>query len=288
MLLEAAAEGDQQSLLPEELSGEQSPKENMPNLKAEDKQFIDEFRNEVQQYINDLKMFGLKDHQVRQIDWWTHAELVQKTVYLLIIFVLGALPQLICNMPPVVLARMWAASEQKKALKSSKVKLQGRDVLMSYKVIYVLSLVPALWITYAVLLLCFSNLQKKTVFLLFLHLPVFGFLGMKASEQGMKGWRDLRPLLVRLKPSSRSEQDKLPAKRARLQKRLDKAIKMFGPTHLKDIYYPEVVNWGKELGKLERTDSMPRREDSGQLRKRVSSGGAKSDADASGDTKRTS
>merc|ERR1712113_938704 len=50
------------------------------------------------------------------------------------------------------IASKMAATEQKKSLKSSNVKLAARDVVMSYKVIYVLSFVPILYVVYGVLL----------------------------------------------------------------------------------------------------------------------------------------
>ena len=58
---------------------------------------------------------------------------------------------------------MYAKLEAKKDLKNSRVKLKGRDVLLSKKIVFSIIAVPLLWLFYAIVLLCFSNLQKKVI-----------------------------------------------------------------------------------------------------------------------------
>eukprot|EP00932_Pfiesteria_piscicida_P005293 SRR837773.15202.p1 GENE.SRR837773.15202~~SRR837773.15202.p1 ORF type:complete len:146 (-),score=40.74 SRR837773.15202:63-437(-) len=70
---------------------------------------------------------------------------------------------------------------------------------------------------------------------------------MKASDQGIRAYTDIVPLFMRFFPASRQEQDRLPERRARLQKKLNLAVKKFGPL-LGDLYGNKSVDWAKELG----------------------------------------
>merc|ERR1712232_97314 len=124
---------------------------------------------------------------------------------------------------------MMAVKEMKKALASSTVKLAARDVEMSYTIIYCVALVPFLWITYAVLLYIFSGFSLMTIILFLIASPLFSFLAVKGSEQGVLAYRDLVPLVMRLGAVQRREQDTLPERRALLQAKVRKAVRAFGP-----------------------------------------------------------
>merc|ERR1712012_368669 len=120
------------------------------------------------------------------------------------------------------------------------------DVLMSYKVIYVLALGPFLYLVYGTLIWYFSPWCLTTNVLVLLTLPFFSFLGMKASEQGIRAYTDIIPQFMRLLPGARTEQDTLPARRAKLQKKLHNAVKRFGP-RLGELYHAENVDWGQQI-----------------------------------------
>merc|ERR1719414_2390518 len=92
----------------------------------------------------------------------------------------------------------------------------------------------------------FSSLTMTTIIIILAILPFFAFLGMKASEQGVRAYADIVPLCARLLPQLRSEQDALPARRAALQRRLHQTVKTFGPK-LGDLYWQKEVDWSKEM-----------------------------------------
>merc|ERR1719401_2083135 len=118
---------------------------------------------------------------------------------------------------------------------------------MSYKVIYVLTLVPCLYVVYGTLILVFCSWCWTTVVVVLALCPFSAFLGTKASEQGVRAYADIVPILKRLLPGPRAEQDSLPGRRAALQKRLNQAVKRFGPM-LGDLYQMKSVDWAKEMG----------------------------------------
>lgn len=216
-------------------------------LSPADRCTIDEFKAEVEDYMATLKRLGMHDHQVRQIGWWGISDLVGRIFYALIAIGVGFLPQFLFNMPVMFLANKWAAVEQKKALKSSTVKLKGMDVLMSYKVMYVLGLVPALYLLYGLIIALFLRPAFKTLVAIMLFIPCMSYLGTQASEQGMRAYKDIVPLFKRLLPGPRRQQDALPARRATLQKKLNAGIRKWGPL-LGDLYKLKVVDWGTEMG----------------------------------------
>lgn len=212
----------------------------------------DEFlkiRDELLQYMSDLKRLGLRDHQVRHIGWWSMKDLISQLVYLLFTVGVGAIPNILFNLPVIAISRRWAVMEQAKSLKASTVKLAARDVVMSYKIIYVLIMIPIMYVFYASLLFLLSPWCTKTIVLHLLSYPWFAVLGTKAAEQGVRTYADIVPICRRLRPSTAEEYERLPARRAALQKGLFRAIKMLGP-RLGHIYTAKEVDWLKEMGQM--------------------------------------
>jgi len=216
-----------------------------PEEMAEFYRRMEGVRTELLSYMSSLKELGLRDHQVMQIQWWGVDHLFGRLAYVTLMLGLGAIPQLMFNLPVGLVARAFAATEQKKALKASSVKLAARDVLMSYKIIYCLMLVPVLYILYIGVLLCYVGFNRSA-FLLTLAAPIFSFFGVKASEQGIRAYSDIVPLAMRLFSASRREQNKMPARRAALQKKVRGAVRSAGPL-LGGLYTAETVDWQKEI-----------------------------------------
>merc|ERR1740117_2289590 len=100
-----------------------------------------------------LKSLGIRDHQVRQIGWWSMEDLVGRLLYLLVAVAFAAMPQILFNLPVMYVAGKLAVVEQKKALAASSVKLAARDVVMSYKIIYVLVFIPIMYVIYTLFFL---------------------------------------------------------------------------------------------------------------------------------------
>jgi len=69
-------------------------------------------------------------------------------------------------------------------------------------IVFSLMAVPALWITYAVLLRLFTNMEIRTIVVLFLCCPLFSYMGVMAVQAGMVDLKDLRPAFLRLLPVS--------------------------------------------------------------------------------------
>mmetsp|Transcript_116969 Transcript_116969/g.330984 ORF Transcript_116969/g.330984 Transcript_116969/m.330984 type:complete len:588 (+) Transcript_116969:87-1850(+) len=221
-----------------------------PTLQPEEFKAFKEMKAELEDYLFTLKKLGMKDHQVRQIGWWSMEDLVGRLLYLVVTLCLGAIPQLLINVPVIAFAGRLAVREQQKALKASDVKLAARDVLMSFKIIYCVVFIPILYLVY-ILILCFvCRWSATSIILASASAPLFAFFGMKASEQGVRNYKNLVPLIKRVMPESRRHQDMLPARRATLQRSLHALVKQFGP-RLGNLYWQKDVDWTKELAEME-------------------------------------
>ena len=162
-----------------------------------------------------------------------------------------------------ILHSWWAREEAKKDLARSRVKKFGRDVVLSKKIVYSIILVPALWITYALLLYFFSPLETRTIIVLLLCCPLFSYLGVMSVQAGrfycdicsiiflhnsfipvtgMVDLKDLRPVYYRLLPQFREVIKNLPQQRTDLQKELRNIVRKYGPG-LGPLYFDEEVVW---------------------------------------------
>jgi hypothetical protein len=127
--------------------------------------------------------------------------------------------------------------------------------MLSKKIIISLVMVPTLWISYAVVVLCFTDVQPSTVMLLFLSCPLFSYVGIMATEAGVVDAKDLRPAFMRLLPSMRKQFDDLPRMRAQLQQELRTYIKKVGPD-LGPLYFDENVNWSEYMHRNNSSDNL--------------------------------
>jgi len=196
-----------------------------PSLEMQN--LFEELQGQVVDYMTTLKRLGLRDHQVRQIRWWGVGDFIGRAFYLACMLGLGAIPNVLFNFPVSFIVQRWATAEQAKALKGSTVKLAARDVLMSYKIIFVFGVVPVLYVFYVMLLILFSGWSYRAILLAALGSPILSYCGIKASEQGVRAYMDLVPLLVRLQLGPRREQNALTDRRADLAKRIRKGVKKF-------------------------------------------------------------
>mmetsp|Transcript_107557 Transcript_107557/g.190512 ORF Transcript_107557/g.190512 Transcript_107557/m.190512 type:complete len:128 (+) Transcript_107557:1-384(+) len=76
--------------------------------------------------------------------------------------------------------------------------------------------------------------------------PAFSYFGVKASEQGVRAFTDILPMISRVIIKIKREQDELPKKRADLQARIRRCVKQCGPV-LGNLYYEKDVDWSEEM-----------------------------------------
>jgi uncharacterized membrane protein len=106
---------------------------------------FEELKPQIIDYVDTIKKLGLRDHQAKQIMFWDGGDIAGRLFYGLMMFVMGFFPNVLFVIPLIQISERWARFEQEKALKASNVNVKTLDVLMSYRIIYVLNLVPVLY-----------------------------------------------------------------------------------------------------------------------------------------------
>jgi len=134
---------------------------------------------------------------------------------------ISSFPNVLLNLPVGAFAAKMAFKEQKSALKKSRVKLEANDVVATKFILVCIVGIPVLWLTYALLLLSFTSVQRRTVVFLLVLAPVFSYMGIISAESGMVALKDVRPVLARLwSGAMRREQNALKEERKALQRDL--------------------------------------------------------------------
>ncbi|KAF8894585.1 hypothetical protein BD779DRAFT_1501913 [Infundibulicybe gibba] len=182
---------------------------------------------------------GLRDHQVprAQKAGWKTLGLLTYRIILLMVWTILALPGTILNGPMFILATLISRKKAKEALAASEVKIAGRDVLATWKVLISLGVAPVLYIIYA-FLATFIAIKAQaplkyriwTPFLVMIVLPFMNYAALKFGEAGVDVLKSLRPLIVALVPGQQRSLDHLKSTRIQLSNEVADLINELGPT----------------------------------------------------------
>ncbi|WFC95780.1 hypothetical protein MBRA1_002434 [Malassezia brasiliensis] len=208
-------------------------------LENKDRPEVVELRNAVLTYNNHLKQLGLRDHHVDRANRSRLRSLALLLYRLgLVLFWSGcALPGALLNAPIALLAKIVSKRKAKEALAASQVKVHGRDVLATWKVLVSLGVTPVLYGSYAALATWYvrrrtnwAPVHKRFVPLYtMLALPVVSYSTLKFAEVGIDVWKSLPPLFFSLVPGQRRVMAQLQEERAQLATRLHGLIEHLGP-----------------------------------------------------------
>ncbi|KAF8636629.1 hypothetical protein AX17_003438 [Amanita inopinata Kibby_2008] len=203
-----------------------------------DESRVQKLRTDVLKYNRLVRDLGLRDHQVprAQKASWKTLGLLGYRLALLTIWTILALPGTILNGPMFILASVISRRKAKEALAASVVKIAGRDVLATWKVLIALGVTPVLYAFYAFLATMVAvraqaPLKWKiwTPFLVIIALPVMNYAALKFGEAGMDVLKSLRPLVIALIPGQQRSLDRLKAMRKQLANEVASLINDFGP-----------------------------------------------------------
>ena len=164
------------------------------------------------EYNEQLKAVGLRDYQVAYVlDELSRARalrLLVLRVLLLLLYLVLLLPAVLF-LPILVCTRSIAALKAAQALKGSTVKLEGRDVLATWKLMVSILLFPVLYVFYTVAIgeVASDHLPPpwglESALLFFFAFPFLGFGAMKSGENTVRVARSLVPLFMTVvRPSS--------------------------------------------------------------------------------------
>ena len=244
-----------------------------------------ELAESVLAYNAQLKALGIKDHQVQ----WGNLRgrsrcsvtfTLLRRICELSVLSLGALPSVALFWPVFVTTRVISHRKQREALADSVVKLEGKDVVSSWKLIVAMVFAPALytWYTLVVTLWLSYNrsggllstkvpwwLNATTYIPAALPLPTFSilffilmiavsFAGLRIGEVGVDILKSLPPLFVALNPSSSPALVSLRAQRHAVVAQVVETINTFGPEIFpsfdseKLVEHPDTNNYSSSSG----------------------------------------
>ncbi|KIP09125.1 hypothetical protein PHLGIDRAFT_103379 [Phlebiopsis gigantea 11061_1 CR5-6] len=213
-------------------------------LHFKDEPKLQRLRSDVLKYNRLLRDLGLRDHQVpkAQPASWKSLGLLAYRLLLLFVWAILALPGLILNGPIFLTASVISRKKAKEALAGSEVKVAGRDVLATWKILVSLGAVPVLYAFYAFLatVVAFktdapTEWKILTPFVVIFSLPFIAYAALKFGEAGMDVLKSLRPLIVAQFPGQSRMLDKVREMRSRLSNELAEAINEFGPQLYEDF-----------------------------------------------------
>lgn len=206
-------------------------------------------------YNKQLKYLNLRDHQVEYAKFS-----IPKVIFLLLyrlakisVLSIGVLPGLVLFAPVFVASKVISIKKSREALAASTVKLQGRDVMATWKLLVALALAPVLYNFYTISLTYWTYRNRVqgympewvplwgVVIFGYIFFPAITFAALRFGEVGMDIVKSLRPLVLSLNPTSNNTIHKLREKKAQLSAEVTDVINTLGPEMFPDFDAARIV-----------------------------------------------
>ncbi|CCL99136.1 uncharacterized protein FIBRA_01151 [Fibroporia radiculosa] len=217
-------------------------------LHFENEPKVQKLRDDVLRYNRMVQDLGLRDHQVSRAEKasWQTLGLLLYRFSLLMMWATLALPGVILNAPIFLSASIMSRQKAREALAASTVKIAGRDVLATWKILISLGLTPILYGFYAAVAAMLAIKANApfwwrfwTPFLTMFILPCIAYAALKFGEAGLDVFRSLRPLVVTLIPGQSRSLEQLKIMREKVSNELAEVVREFGPLLYDD--FDEVI-----------------------------------------------
>ncbi|KAI9782764.1 MAG: hypothetical protein M1816_001716 [Peltula sp. TS41687] len=216
---------------------------------------IKHLKESVNDYNKQLRLLNLRDHQVEYAKFS-----IPKVIFTLIyrlgkvaVLAIGTLPGLFLFAPVFVAAKVISIKKSREALAASTVKVQGRDVMATWKVLISMALAPLLYTFYGI---CFTLLTYKNriwgripewvplwAFILaeLIIFPSITFAALRFGEVGMDIFKSLRPLVLSLNPTSANTLVRLREQRKTVSAEVSDLINTLGPEMFPDFDHTRII-----------------------------------------------
>ncbi|KAL0086234.1 hypothetical protein J3Q64DRAFT_1658671, partial [Phycomyces blakesleeanus] len=212
------------------------------NLFKDDPKVID-LQQKVLAYNQLLKYHGIKDHQVSKTSVRGRrrtAGLILKRICIITLLALWAFPGGLLNLPVAILAKVISQRKAADALKGSTVKIAGRDVLATWKLLVGLVVLPTLYAFYSFIMLVVvlqTNLDPVWKWLLpiatWILLPFVSYASLRFGEIGHDMVKSLKPSIMALLDSDAAKT--LCINRETLSRDITDLINEYGPRVFPDF-----------------------------------------------------
>ncbi|KAI9274439.1 hypothetical protein BDA99DRAFT_497485 [Phascolomyces articulosus] len=211
------------------------------NLFKDDPKVID-LQQRVLAYNQMIKYHGIKDHQVSKTDLGGRrtVALLMERIFILTLLTLWAFPGAILNLPVVIVAKIISQKKAIAAVKGSTVKIAGRDILATWKILVGLVLLPTLYAFYSFIMLIAVlqtswDYQWKLLLPLatWVLLPFVSYASLRFGEIGLDILMSLQPLVMSILDPDGAEI--LRKNREKLSHDITELINEYGPKVFPDF-----------------------------------------------------
>lgn len=226
--------------------------------KYKDDERIVQLSEAVKDYNKQLRYLNMRDHQVQYARMPIHTVLLTTLyrVVKLVVLLVGTLPGLLLFTPVFVLTKFISVKKAREALAGSSVKIQGRDVMATWKIMTALGFAPILYNTYICIFVWRVYADRLwgywdyvprwiplwTAFPIgWVVFPLITFAALRLGEVGMDIFKSLRPLVMCLNPASSYNIYQLRERRAELSERVTEVINELGPEMFPDFDKTRIV-----------------------------------------------
>lgn len=220
-----------------------------------DDERIVKLRKSVKEYNKQLSYLNIRDHQVQyaKMSWLKVVLILFYRLGKLLLLSAGVLPGLVLFAPVFIATKIISRQKAKTALAASSVKIQGKDVMATWKILVSMGFAPVLYNLYTSLL-AFKVYQDRLwghvpdwvpIWLVFLagwiFFPSITFAALRFGEVGMDIVKSLRPLVMCIFPSSSYNIQQLRERRAELSAQVTDVINELGPEMFPDFEATRLV-----------------------------------------------
>ncbi|KAM0276372.1 hypothetical protein ACHAQH_006820 [Verticillium albo-atrum] len=203
----------------------------------------------VKEYNRQLRYVNVRDHQV-QYGKMSIPKVIFTLIYRigkLLTLLVGVLPGLILFAPVFIAAKVISIKKAKQALAGSTVKIQGRDVMATWKLMVAIFFAPTLYNFYSAVVTWRVYVDHLwgtvpewvpwwSAYLVMWPLMVgISFAALRFGEVGMDIFKSLRPLVLCLNPASSYNIHHLRERRAQLSTQVTDVINTLGPDMFPDF-----------------------------------------------------
>ena len=229
-------------------------------------------RRDVLAYNRELRALGVRDHQVEwgnasKRPWWFILATLIYRLGELLLLTIGTLPGLAMFWPLFVITKVISLKKSREALAASTVKIKGRDVITTWKLMIAIAAAPALYTYYTAIVSLWLVYNRRDGY--YTHqvpwwmvartyvpdwVPIWlfaiaftilcitlTFAALRIGEIGMDVLKSLKPLVVALDPRSASTLARLQQHRQEVSGKVTDIINKFGPEVYPDFDANRIV-----------------------------------------------
>lgn len=167
-------------------------------------------KEKVMAYNNLLSSYGLRDHQVERASLGRFEALraLTKGLTWLLLMSIPALPGAILHAPLLVTAKVFSRKKAKEAVAQSSVKIVGKDVIATWKLLVACVVLPVLYVFYGAVTFAVSSSSLPLTaraglsLLTMVTVPWMGWIAVQYGEKSLNIYQSLLPLFMQVTRST--------------------------------------------------------------------------------------